>query len=226
MKKDFLVLTCTLGNKDILKDPPKAFDSCDYIAIVDKDYDVKVWQQYGHYNFSSIDQYTHRRNAKLYKVLSTILFPDYEYIIWHDANHQLMTNPSDIIDEYGNFDMCLINHPLRDCAYDEMEVVAACNLDDLHNLYSQKIYYESKGFPKHNGLYAMGCHVKKNTPKMTTFELKWWEHICKFSSRDQCSFSYCLWEMGSMLDVKTFNCPKENTMKLNKYFNDINTRLK
>ena len=32
--------------------------------------------------------------------------------------------------------------------------------------------------------------------------------------------------MGSMLDVKTFNCPKENTMKLNKYFNDINTRLK
>ena len=60
MKKDFLVLTCTLGGKDKLTDPSIVFDSCDYIAIVDKIHDVKVWKQYDFYNFSSIDNFIHK----------------------------------------------------------------------------------------------------------------------------------------------------------------------
>jgi hypothetical protein len=137
MKKDFLVLTCTLGEKDILKDPPIQFESCDYIAIVDMHHNVKVWNQFSHYDFSSIDSYKHRRNAKLYKVLSPILFPDYKYIVWHDANHQLIKDPIDIIEEYGDQDLYLLKHPIRNCAYDEMDVVSGY-LDSQENIFQQK----------------------------------------------------------------------------------------
>jgi hypothetical protein len=228
MKKDFLVLTCTLGNKDILKDPPQAFDSCDYIAMVDKDHDVKIWQQFGYYNFSSIDDYTHRRNAKLYKVLSSMLFSEYKYIIWHDANHQLIQDPVDIIKEYGEHDFYLLKHPLRNCLYDEMNIISGY-LDSADIIKQQREYYIKCGFPKNYGLFAMGNHMKRVNTKTTILGLKWWEQITRFSSRDQCSFAYCLWDMknnNQEIDFITLNAPLENTLVLNKYFIDYGTRLK
>jgi hypothetical protein len=221
VKKEFLVLTSLLGRDYKLKDPDIVFDSCDYMAIVDHDHLTSIWKQFSHYNFSSIDDYDSRRNAKLYKVLSTILFPDYKYIIWIDSNHQLIKDPIDIIKEYGESDLYLIPHPIRDCAYDEMTIVSGY-LDSIDNITQQRAYYESKGFPKHNGLYMCGNFIRKNTPKMTIFELKWWEQICKFSSRDQCSFTYCLWDMEinnqTSIKINALNSPKESRLTQNKYF--------
>lgn len=228
IKKDFLVLTCALGEKDIIKDPPVAFKSCDYIAIVDKKHDIKVWDQFSFYDFSSIDSYKHRRNAKIYKILSSLLFSDYKYIIWHDANHQLIKDPIDIIEEYGEHDLYLLKHPIRNCAYDEMDIVSGY-LDSQENLYQQKKYYQQQGFPKNYGLFAMGNHIKRVNDKTTTFGLKWWEHITKFSSRDQCSFTYCLWDMeknGQKINYTILQGPPENTLTLNKYFIDYGTRIK
>jgi hypothetical protein len=227
MKKDFLVLTCTLGGKDILKDPPIQFESCDYIAIVDALHNVKTWNQLGHYDFSSIDSYKHRRNAKIYKILSPILFPDYKYIIWHDANHQLIKDPIDIIKEYGEQDLYLLKHPIRNCAYDEMDTVSGY-LDSQENIFQQKTYYQNQGFPKNYNLFAMGNHIKQVNNKNIIFGLKWWEHVTKFSSRDQCSFPYCLWDMeknNQKMNYAVLQGPPENTLRLNKYFIDYGTRL-
>lgn len=226
--KDFLVLTSTLGGKDRLLDPTQVFDSCDYIAIVDQQYNVDTWQQFGNYQFSSIDEYTHRRNAKLYKAISTILFPDYKYIVWHDANHELIKDPADIVNEYGDADWYALEHPLRDCVYEEMKVIRG-NLDRSEIIDQQNDYYRSKNFPSHYGLYAMGNTIRKNSPTVTTLELKWWEQITKFSSRDQCSFMYCLWDMeqsGIEIVMSTLRGFKENTLTQNEYFIDRGTRLK
>ena len=40
----------------------------------------------------------------------------------------------------------------------------------------------------------MSAFVKKNTYISTVASLKWWEYICKYSSRDQLSFPVALWE--------------------------------
>ena len=226
MKKDFLVLTSTLGGKDKLVDPTYKFDSCDYVAIVDKNHDVSVWDQYDFYNFSSIDGYPHRRNAKLYKVLSTLLFSNYKYIIWHDGNWELTTDPVDIIEEYGDADLYLLDHPIRNCIYKEMDIIKNMGIDTQYNINKQNEYYKSQHFPKDYGLYAMGNFIKKLSPKMTTLELKWWEHITKYSSRDQCSFMYCVWDMEknkTPIDILTLKGDLGN----NKYFRSRNQyRLK
>ena len=223
MKKDFLVLTCTLGGKDKLTDPSIVFDSCDYIAIVDQPYDTTVWNLYSYYNFSSIDNFTHRRNAKLYKVLSTILFPDYKYIIWHDGNYELNVDPKDIIEKYGEHDFYTIQHPIRNCSYEEMQVIANSGRDNPKLVESQYNYYNQQNFPKQFGLYAMGNSIKCVNVKITTLELKWWEHITKYSSRDQCSFMYCVWDMQR--NNMPINIKNLGILDKNIYFKSKGTRL-
>ncbi len=223
--KKVLVLTSTLGDMDLLTDPTYTFDSCDYIAIVDKKHNTNVWQQFDYYNFSSIDQHTNRRNAKVYKALSTILFPNYDYIVWHDANFEIMIDPIDIIKEYGDHDFYTLQHPIRDCSYEEMRIIQSSNRDNPNIIENQFNYYNSQGFPKNYGLYAMGNTIRKVNWKITTLELKWWEHIIKYSSRDQCSFMYCLWHMQKTkvnIDIQILNGRLEN----NKYFRNKGTRLK
>lgn len=198
-----LILTANTGNRDLLIDPPQKFPGCDYIAIVDRSYAVKDWEQYQCLEFSNIDTYKNRRNAKVYKVLSTILFPQYEYIFWHDANHQLKVDPYKILEEYGNLDLLLFKHPDRDCIYKEMKAVEGW-LDLLPNTQTQEEYYRKEGMPEEYGLYEMTCFVKRNVPAVMKLELMWWEQICKYSSRDQCSFMYCLWKMQNELTIKQF----------------------
>lgn len=217
---EYLVLTADIGGKDTLLDPPIKFEGCDYIAMVDMDYKTSIWEQFGFYKFSSVDLYSNRRNAKLYKVLSTILFPNYKYIIWQDASHTLKIHPKDIIDEYGDFDLLLFNHPHRNCVYKEMDVIKERRLDNPKIVEEQYQYYLEQGMPRDLGLYEMTCFIKKNDPKITQLELMWWEHICKFSSRDQCSFNYCLWRCGSDIQIKTFNGYANRYAGGNKYFNE------
>jgi hypothetical protein len=215
----FLILTANLGGKDNLIDPPEKFNDCDYIAIVDRKYNVNIWEQFGAFNFSNIDNFTPRRNAKLYKVLTTLVFPQYEYIIWHDANHQLKVDPNLILQEYNDFDLLLFKHPHRNCLYQEMEMISG-RLDSYENIQQQYNYYIKQNMPKEFGLYEMTCYIKKNKPDITALELMWWEQICKFSSRDQCSFTYCLWKLGNSLNIKTFEGFANLYAGGNKYFNE------
>ena len=220
----FLVLTANIGGKDDLKDPSISFDNCDYIAIVDKSYDLKIWNEYKYYDFSNIDNFVSRRNAKLYKVLSTIIFSQYEYIIWIDANHELVVNPEEILNEYGDFDMLLFNHPHRNCIYEEMKVIKSFNnvLDNIDNIHRQEMYYKEQKMPENYGLFEMTCYIQKNIENTNILNLMWWEQICKFSSRDQCSFMYCLWKSKLNLNIKYFKGYANKYAGGNKYLEEKN----
>lgn len=218
----YLVLTANIGGKDYIRDPQIVFEDCDYIAILDKSYDLKVWKEYKYFNFSNIDRYSNRRNAKLYKVMCSMLFPEYEYIVWVDANHQLIEHPKNIIDEYGDFDLLLFNHPHRNCIYKEMMVVSSgMGLDIKENVFSQETYYRNQGMPENYGLFEMTCFVQKNSEKNKILNLMWWEQICKFSSRDQCSFMYCLWKSGLDINIKTFKGFAKLYAGGNRYLSEI-----
>lgn len=197
-----LILTAITNGKDKLKDPEQKYDNCDYIAFVDKDYETKIWEQRKIIPFSFIDNYRDRRNAKIYKILSTILFPEYDYIIWVDGNHQLKKDPREIYDEYGDFDILLFKHPDRKCTYEEMDAVKKWNMDDTENIDNQYKFYKSKFMPSNWGLYEMSTFIVKNTDNIKTFQLMWYEHICKFSSRDQISLPFVLWKLKDKLKFK------------------------
>lgn len=198
--KKFLALTTNIGNYDNLSDPKIGYDNTDYIAVVDKineNSNLKIWKQKLNSSFSSIDNYKNRRDAKVYKVLSTLLFNDYEYIIWMDANHNLDINPEDLLSKYGDADLYIFQHPHRNCLYDEMNEVIKGRLDSEELINRQKDFYLKEKMPSKFGLPEMTCFIKKNTHGIKSLEFMWWEQICKYSSRDQCSISYCLWKLSN-----------------------------
>ena len=202
--KKFLVLTSITGGKDKLLDPPQVFDNCDYIAYVDKkDESLKVWEQRDVLEFSTIDGLKDRRNAKPYKILSAIMFPQYEYIIWEDGNHQLKKDPQLIIDEYGvDTDIFLFKHPDRTCLYQEMGACVHWKLDYQQNIDNQFAYYKSLGMPELFGLFELSTFIVKTTDITKQLQLMWWEQICRFSSRDQISFPFCIWKLDKKLKRK------------------------
>lgn len=222
-----LVLTAITGGKDVLIDPPKRFDNCDYIAFVDKEYpNIKVWEQRSVIPFSSIDNFFDRRNAKPYKILSSIMFPEYDYIIWEDGNHQLKMDPKKIIEEYGDdADLLLFKHPDRKCVYSEIQACAGWGLDDPQTLQRQHQFYKTVGMPDNWGLFEMSTFIRKNTFAVKQFDLMWWEQICKFSSRDQISLPFVLWRLTGGINVKTLSGyanlhTMQGKMSGNIYFND------
>jgi hypothetical protein len=200
----YLILTSITGGKDDLIPPAVQFDDCDYLAFVDQKFDVPVWEQREAVRFSNIDRFTARRNAKVYKILASSLFPQYEYIVWQDGNHHIAKHPREIVAEYGDFDLLCFKHPDRNCCYDEILAVAQWRLDEMENLVSQAKFYAQQSFPKDRGLFELSTFVRRTSPLVREFEHSWWEQICKFSSRDQTSFPYLLWRYRESVNLKVF----------------------
>ena len=226
-----LILTSITNGKDKLIDPPQKFDNCDYIAFVDKQYDTNIWEQRPIINYSFIDRFKDRRNAKPYKLISSIMFQKYEYIIWCDGNHQLKKDPEEIYKEYGDFDILLFKHPDRTCTYHEMQAVAQWGMDDNVNVQNQYNYYKGVGMPTEFGLFEMSTFIKKNCPIINQFDLMWYEQINKFTSRDQISLPFVLWKLGDKINYKLMKGYSNRiTMKGdlggNEYFEDQAVHLK
>lgn len=222
--KKFLVLTSITNYKDTLLDPSQKFENCDYIAFVDRKFsDIKVWEQRDIIFNSSIDRYSARRDAKIYKIISTVFFPNYEYIIWLDGNHELIVDPQTILDECGDYEMYVFKHPDRTCVYDELKACINWELDDVANLHYQYNFYKSQKFPEQYGLFELSSFIVKNTQLMKSFQLMWYEHINKFSSRDQISFPFCVWkkdirEQITLLEGYSNLFEVNGVMMGNKYF--------
>lgn len=231
--KKFLVVTAITDGKDALVDPPEVFENCDYIAYVDRKYDaVKIWEQREVLKFSGIDHFINRRNAKPYKILSAVMFPEYEYVIWEDGNHQLKKDPQLIIDEYGeDVDMLLFKHPDRKCVYQEMNACAQWKLDHVENIQNQFNFYKANKMPENFGLFEMSTFIVKTTHVAKELQLMWWEQICRFSSRDQISLPFCLWRMGEKIKKKKLKgyanlFTMEGQKEGNEYFADQGRHLK
>jgi len=197
------VITAISGKRDILVDPEIVFSNVDYHAFVDRKFSrCKVWNQVIIPNFSSDKRYRDRRNAKIYKIMPHLYLPEYDFHFWIDANWDIRVNPKKLCEEYlHSTDVCVYKHPTRSCAYVEASHIG--HLDHKENIENQVNFYKSQKYPENNGLYACGIMIRKNTNIIKTLNLKWYEQVCKYSSRDQVSFPFCLHNLG--IKPATFN---------------------
>ena len=166
----------------------------DYYAFVDFLHPCQVWRQINLSKFSIIDQkYQDRRNAKLPKVLGSLLVPGYDFYIWHDNYAEVRMHPHKLIQNYlkDNY-ISVFRHPQRNCAYQEIETVTRYGVDLETNLTGIKSFFQTQGFPENQGLFELSSFIYRNNLTMTSFMLSWWELICKYTSRDQITFPYLL----------------------------------
>ena len=157
-----------------------------YTAITgDKDkprYDIKV--------YTGETLFVHpRREAKIYKVLFHKYIED-EYSIWVDGNFFLKMQEEFYYDLLGDYDIAVMQHPSRNCVYEEAEECKRLLKDDPVIIDEQIAKYRKEGYPENNGLAECNFIIRRNTPEMRRLHEAWWAEICRHSSRDQISFPY------------------------------------
>lgn len=188
------IITSLIGFEGAtIRDPSYRTWDVDYFAFVDRQHDCKVWKQLPAYKFSTDKNYQGRRNAKLAKVLGSLLLSDYDAYIWHDPYCEVVEPPINIVENFlCSSDICLFKHPERNCVYDEIEILRERNLDTQENLNATKQFLENNNYPKNAGLYELTSFAYRNSFEMKQCMLTWYELICRYSSRDQLTFPYAL----------------------------------
>jgi Protein of unknown function (DUF616) len=187
------IITSIFGNNIELFDPPIVFNNASYYAFVDRKHNVKCWNQIDAFDFSCDPQFSARRNSRIYKILPDLFLPDYDYYLWIDSTHAVMKDPEIIINEFlSKSDIALFRHGVRDCLYKEAEAVLKYGYDYPDLVNNQIKFYLMNNYPRNNGLYETPALIRRNTKSILRLNLMWWEHICKFSSRDQISLPYVL----------------------------------
>jgi hypothetical protein len=197
MSNKIAILTALSGTREKLHDPKTIFPNADYFAFVDAPQEAAAWQQRPLLHFSNDIKFAGRRNAKIYKVMPHLFLPGYDYYFWVDVSHEVVMNPDLVIENYmKDSEIGVFKHTQRNCAYSEAVIINELGYDHKENVDKQVELYRSQGFPDNFGLYELPVSIRKNTPTTQLFNMMWFEQICKYSSRDQISFPYCLWKTG------------------------------
>jgi hypothetical protein len=211
------IVTSVFGSQT-LHSPTQWQPEADYYAFVDRKRDCLGWTQIIHSGFSS-GSHAGRRNAKVYKVLPNLVLPDYDYWIWVDPTHDVITSPVNICNQLGDKDFGLFRHVHRDCVYTEISECRKLGLDLDDNFNRYEDFLHEVEYPKSNGLYELPAFVKKNSERSLMASLKWWEIICRFSSRDQVSLPYVLW--SNNMSPHIFDGWANNGLGQNKYMPQV-----
>ena len=187
-----MVFTAIVNDFEPIKDGQNTHGA-DFVIFTDTPHKSTVWRQ-----LSATNLFTDsRRNARWHKANSLIQFPNYEYTIWLDGSMEMKTNALWLVDNYmQDYDIAVFKHPLRDCLYDEAQVVVSKGKECRSILDRQLDRYRNEGYPSHNGLGETKCVIRRNTPQVKYFEMLWNHELVNFSKRDQCSLNYCVWKSG------------------------------
>ena len=196
----YAIYTAISGNKSELLDPPKVHPDVDYIAFTDqKNRKHNVWQTRDIIPYTLHSKYTQRRNAKVFKILPQMFLNEYDVTIYHDGGHFCDMHPKDIVNMYLPNDsdfLAVFKHRWNNCIYKEAQDILKEKRDIPELINKQVEYYRKNKYPEDNGLYELPVLVRKKHTSNDLINLRWWEQICKFSSRDQLSFPVVMWTLG------------------------------
>ena len=138
--------------------------------------------------------------SRMYKILSHVVFPEYDYTIWLDGSVELLVSPKLLIDKYlKDHDIAVSKHPQRDCIYAEAVIAVAFLGTNKYFVDDNIAFLRKEGFPEHFGLSENGVVIRRNCNKINELNELWWNTYSMFYTRDQLSFDYCKWK----LDIKS-----------------------
>jgi hypothetical protein len=186
------VYTAIFGDKDILK-PPLNFsvnDNIDYYLITDNSkLEINNYQlvlKKPIYNDVT-------KNARFYKIYGLEIFKRYDFVIWHDANLQIIHNKIlNSIDFVSNHGIAFFKHPSRNCIYNEAIKCIYKEKDDPYKILKQVYQYYKFGIKNESGLYETSIFIRNNKLINNDFLDLWWNEIKHKTRRDQLSLPYSL----------------------------------
>lgn len=195
-KNKHVVYSCVTNNYDkeliiknkldgldyiLFKDDKSKLDVPDFVNIIEFDF------------FFKNPRFTNR----VFKILPHLFLKKYNRSLYIDANVQVLNLKKFFKNDDSNFDFILFNHDKRNCLYKEADECIFWGKDDPKKIHAQKDFYKSQGVDKNSGLY-MGRVLLRNHNNLKEFSELWWDHLNKFSGRDQISLAFLI----NTLDIK------------------------
>ncbi len=173
------------------------FDTCRRVLFTDRTDVALPGVEIVHDPLDGIDAARASRRAKL---MPHRYFPDAEWSIWIDNKSRLKRDPQAVLSAVtAQSDSAFFAFPhfRRDCVYHELQTCWENGLDDYRVLKEREATYRTAGLPAHSGLieghFIVRCHADAAAAR---FGDRWYEHVLRYSRRDQISFPYLVWTLG------------------------------
>ena len=146
-------------------------------------------------------------DSKRIKILPHLYLPDDDVSLWIDAHVQLHGIGSEQIDEWlGDGSFSLPDNPLGDCAYEDGEFLATWGYDDPAAIRAQLARFRAVGFPEHVGLASPLLIARRHwEPEALRLSNAWWQNFVSYARRDQVSFPFAAWSVGSRYRLLDFD---------------------
>ena len=193
-KNKILIYTCITGGYDTPTDNFPKKPGYDYILISDQYIKTHSWKCLIP-KFENMDHLDNTKKQRYIKTHPHELFPEYNVVIWIDANTSINNILYDYIENNLGFPITFKNHPFRCCLYDEIHEIKILGKDKPELCDKLHDRYKSEGVPENNGLYETNIIISHpNNPTVQTIFNEWWKEIEHNSKRDQLSLNYILWK--------------------------------
>ena len=147
------------------------------------------------------------RASRRAKLMPHRYFPGEEWSIWLDNKSSLRMDPQAILDtlkSQSDATFFAFPHFRRRCVYQEGQAVWENGLDDYRTIKDRMTAYRAEGMPENAGLIEGHFIARRHhDPATARFGDHWFEHVLRFSRRDQISFPYLVWKTGFRYDLIT-----------------------
>ena len=189
------IYTTLTGNYDVLQDPLVTDSRCDYFCFTNQPQKQGSIWQYQKIPFESKNDALLSRYPKMHP---HILFKDYAYSVYLDANIQIV-DPDFYQRIFEKIEKGIllsgIKHPFRDCPYDEGYIVFSYGLDSFVSIIHTLRFLKKENFPNHYGMFEANIIFRKHSATNIQVQCEeWWNLINRYSKRDQLTYSYTLWK--------------------------------
>lgn len=180
------------------------FESCRRVLFTDRPDLALPGVEVIHDPLDGLDPARASRRAKL---MPHRYFPEADHSLWIDNKSRLKRDPQEVLaalSAQSGAAFLAFRHFRRDCVYQELRTCWEGGLDDHAALKERERTYRAEGMPEHAGLIEGHFILRRHTdPAIARFGERWFEHVLRFSRRDQISFPYLAWRLGLRYDLIT-----------------------
>lgn len=199
-----VVYTAIMGDCDNLKDPEVIDDDITYVCFTNN---RKLKSDVWNIEYDNSSESDNRWLAKCYKLFPNRFFKEYDISVWVDGKFQISGSFKNYIEQYGRTQsMLLFPHFYRNCIYEEAAECVSHYMTDTTRIINQIAAYRDEGYPFQEGLYELGCIVRKHHDSQIVLLMdQWMNQQKKYSIRDQISLPYVLWKNNYKPDICDLN---------------------
>lgn len=217
--KKFVLYTARFGTPGRFNFPKISISDVDKFCFTDLDVELGCHQripvrsnQYVKNDFyeikkMSLDYLLPIRRQRFVKIcIPDEIFDNYEYSVYVDCKRPLAVDFEWLLgylEPQSDF-MTRLHRRKRDCIYGEGIICIERRLDSHTNISKQLDFYNSEGYPAHNGLYWTTILFRRHTKRLKRLSKLWWEQLEKYSYRDQISLPYVAWKHNMKISI----CPR------------------